>query len=625
MPPKKSSRSRPNLRQSGAAAAGQAANMPIDGGVDDDLQRVMMPPEEDDKRQIRQAATRQEAVSIAVMEGCYDDAFAGWRGSPAHSNAQQRLEEYEMANNNSSRAYKFCWSGKDIYREAAVSLLSMLLTGKYGDKVTIDKDMTEGQRAFDCAGTAGSKGKSGGGTTVFLESNLLLLGDYHATYLADEKDADADDANTWLWEADLWPDTLNGQPGRSLGTVLGEAFQIPEMNIRTRNHLLTEKVREAVKDLPVSVQVKQVNHNRQSDKGDWATDVMLTGPGPAEREARKRLFDGVQLLWQGEMREFKLASKRTAAANNRATRETTFKRIEEEAGAEKGRRLHIYRLRTEIATDAELFKELLKECETHGTIERSGVKESRDGLAWAWIVYEDAESLIDALGADALEGRLCDDKFADGSVSVEESVWEESNLYKRTMESKVPTLDVGKLVPGRSYANITGDQSEAIRAVMQAREMQRQLTGSIVNPVVQQTVKKTKDNIEAAKTDIMTAIDKLTQEVKAMQSTRASKAPGTEREAPARRSRSRTRTANGENRKRAHKHQRETTPATTEKAKKRRSPKTQDINSPEAMIDRIRSTPEGSRLIDTFMFNTGEGMQVEEASEDELTDGSSDY
>jgi hypothetical protein len=447
------------------------------------------PSRKEDIELIRAEAKTHDALEMDFIEGDYSSNYGKWRDSEGGREHTTRVDKHLRSATKSTRSYKLQWDCKLVKHEDVLVLLDAELTRRFSDEAQLNRELSDNARVFDCAGVTGMRGISGGGTTVFIKSKLILAGVHFAVKL---KDKEHPDAPGWLWEADIYPDTLAGRNGKPVGTVK-EDFYDPEMSRKMVNIRLTEALSQSLKELKgVRVSIRQVNHDRSRPAGDWTTDVLCYCElGSAERELRKQLHDGVNIKWQGKHCTLSIQGKRAAQQAKTKQQDSTYSRLEAEASEEKGRRLHIYKLRADIVDDAELQRSLVEECEEYGAVLKSGTKPSRDGCAWAWIVYEDTSAAQDALGNDALEDKLCSEQFTDGTVNVEESVWEQSTIYKKkaAIESGAPTLDLSS---NRTYAGAAGgkaDMSAMIKSVMIEREMRRQLASQIVEPV-QQTMKE---------------------------------------------------------------------------------------------------------------------------------------
>ena len=136
-------------------------------------------------------------------------------------------------------------------------------------------------------------------------------------------------------------------------------------------------------------------------------------------------------------------------------------RIDKELDTTDGRRVHVYKLTKEILEDAEMREAFWVELTTFGAVtQEPGIKSSRDGCAFSWVVFDEKEGAEAATEDDALALVLSTDRYTDeifGYVNCEIVMAAES----RERKLKAPLIQVKER--GLVINQVTGSSDADIK------------------------------------------------------------------------------------------------------------------------------------------------------------------
>jgi hypothetical protein len=480
----------------------------MDADLDDDPQTTVPPPMStsqlaiDQSRNCAACPDATETPIVAYRENSYYDP--GWKQTKGAdtwaATTAKFLSESKAARDPRVRCYRAAWNLKYMRREDALKILDANMR----DDDRVLTEMSAGAAMFDCAGICGEKGKDGGGTALWISSRDLIMGDLVAQRVSWTcKDGEE---KTDVWMCDLWPEELMGSAGTRIGYLCNDFYQAGT-HPRTRNHLIAAALTEAIRDDAQTGSAIKVQAEKIAQ--DWHVAIRVVGPARQERVITSILRKGVKITWAGAETDLMISSTARTGSNSN-TSAVAFNKLEQEASVQEGRRVHAYRVGAWVASDPQLQARFKSVCEEYGSIVDFGIRPSKDMRAWAWIVYVSVQDAEEALGADALSEKLSVDEFCEGTITVDLSVFKESNAYKKreSITSPVPTIQMAppsQVSPWSTTKNI----NDLIIQVMTERAMTAHLESQIVQPVINQVNAVTREQADMIGNKLTSMEDRL--------------------------------------------------------------------------------------------------------------------
>jgi hypothetical protein len=343
----------------------------------------------------------------------------------------------------------------------------------------IDREASGLTRVFECAGVAGQTGRNGGGMTVFATREI----EEQRVFQRGLKYREGDGWVEINLEVDAWEDQLRGQRGIEMGILLGDWYDARPM--RVCNSEIARKLQEVAMEWKVEVQVsiRNVNIGQSFAKKDavWVRKVFVLGAQKAQKVFDRRLRkEGRMIDYFGTRQLLKIGDQKAAQADKDRQGVELSARRKEKIKASEGRRLHVYRLRLELAGSDRKLQEFKAKCEVFGEVEECGIKETRRGRpqAWAWVMYRDREGAERALDDRALSYLLSAEPFSDELVVVD-LVDTTDTLQRMNKEPEVVQVGNG--------TQAVGVWSDAARE----REVQRQIADMLRAQEVSKALEET--------------------------------------------------------------------------------------------------------------------------------------
>ena len=375
-------------------------------------------------------------------DATYKSIATKWSSSGKLDAYEKIVDEIASEGPNGYAAYRFAWNGDRLSQEICVRALGSYL----GNDLHLEASLMS--QVFKTSGVAGRPyGSAGGGCTVFVFGSEFEMG--QGKKMKYKFDQDEGDAVSHILSCDLFVDPMCGLMGQRLGVLVGDVSMTvwnPAQRIADLARAIRRKL--GIRGLRLKLRSEKVG-------SEWVMNIYTRGSGVQKREAVSKFRKGIDVDYDGWIRNFTLADGAAQAIkqNRTAGEEKTEKRYENLRTAD-GREMKIFKLKVELAESAELQKKVEAQCTVFGALEKEmyfGF--TKDGTkAWAKATYVSKEDASRANDKHALSTALSTEEFADadeGFVQTE-LVDAEFEIQQKASKAASKTDDVTAAVLGRS-------------------------------------------------------------------------------------------------------------------------------------------------------------------------------
>jgi hypothetical protein len=424
----------------------------------------------DDEAAAKEAAAKPKGIvaKAQLPHEDYKTLATEWRESGNASDYESLVKEVTGPGPNKFATYKIVWNGDSL---SPADVLRGFADGTDSSMVNMEASMLA--VPFACSGITGNdRGAKGGGTTIFISKSMVIKPGQIVRY----RYAPDGDAEPLHLVAELWLDPLAGLMGTKLGVIVGD-FHTKVFDSKMRCYDLTRLINAVLRPKDVLLTVKSI----KSDREGWQLYVYALGTAEGKRVVRAALKKGINIQWEEWVKPLKIIEGGRAAVDAKAEiAKNVTARIHQQNLDTDGRRLHVYKIIAEAAADETLKTQFTEIIEKYGAVAEWGLRPSKDGCAFAWIVYENAEDAEKAMEDDAIGTALSIDALVNPDIGyiTAEMAYAADAAARRKPVAKI-VIEEKSLV-----SQIPADADKWIAGILAQQATAAALIAGVVTPVL---------------------------------------------------------------------------------------------------------------------------------------------